>query len=363
MAANTLELVLRTIKKYYEKIDGQLTAGKVGLDKFLFNTDDMDLSAQFALDKMIVNPHGVSFRKPGEQSHVRKFDNGTGHVYEVPHISEKTPITESDRDEIVAGLEAASSQAQNAALRINKIITVHTAAHYMTRLKYAIDTLRTGKFTPLGMGGNDIGLEIDLAQDAGNDITYDFTKSGAKINTALAEMFEVYRSQGGNMSDVVVVMGTSWYNNFFQDDDVSQWMGANTSNMLLEQSMRPTNFNNVDGLYRVATYRPGTVAAMDICQISLGNKFVPYLGGTAVDFFPATEAIMFSASAPRYRVFRGVDAVDMGRVQRAVGEIVFDSFIDNDPVQEYIRTQTRVALIPANINQVVRSTGTFPVVS
>jgi hypothetical protein len=363
MAANTLELVLRTVKKYYEKIDGQLAAGKIGIDKFLFNTDDLDISAQFALDKMIVNPQGVSFRKPGESSHVRPFNNGTGHVYEVPHISEKTPITEYDRDQIVAGLESTSSQSANAALRVNKIVTQHIAAHYVTRAKYAIDTLRTGKFTPRGMGGHDIGLEIDLDQDSGNDITYDFTETGAKIDTALQNMYDVYTAQGGNPSDVVVILGTDWYKEFFADDDVREWMQSNTANILLEQSMRPSEIMNTQGLYRVATYRPGTISAMDICVINMGNKFVPYLGASAVDFFPTDEAIMFSASAPRYRVFRGVDAVDNDRIVRAVGEIVFDSFIDKDPIQEYIRTQTRVALIPANINQVVRCTGTFPQIS
>lgn len=359
MAANTLELALRTVKKYYEKIDGQMQAGKIGLDKFLFGIDDMDTSGQFAIDSFVLNPHGVSFRKAGEQSHVRKFDTGTGKVYEVPRISEKTPITEYDQDLIVAGLEATSGQAQNAARRVEKIVQTHKAAHYMTRVKYALDTMRTGAFSPLGIEGQDIGLEIDFSQSGDNDITYDFTDADASMNTALQEMFEVYRANGGNLSDVTVIFGSDWYNNFFEDTDVLTWMDSNSSNILLEQSMNITNFANVDGLYKMATYRPGIVASLNLCQVSFGHKFTPYLGGTAVDFFPSDEAIMFSPSAERYRVFRGIDAVDNGRIQKVVGELVFDSFIENDPVQEYIRTQTRLAMIPANVNQIVRSTGTF----
>lgn len=359
MAANTLEKVTRTVKKYYEKIQGQLDAGKIGIDQFLFGIDDKDLSAQFSLDSMVVTPHGVSFRKPGEQSAVRPFEPGTGKVYEVPRSSEKTPITEEDQDKIMAGLEATASQSAHAALRINKITMQHISAHAQTRWYYALATMRTGKFSPLGAGGHDIGLEIDYLQDAGNDITYDFTASGAKMDTALAEMYEVYESQGGNPSDVAVIMGTDWYSKFFSDDDVRDWLISNSSNMLLEQSQRPAILNNVQGLYKVATYRPGIVSALDICQVNMGHKFTPYKGATAVPFFPTDEAIMFSVSDPRYRVFRGVDASENGKIIRTVGEIVIDSFIENDPPQENVRSQARVAFVPANVNTIVRSTGTF----
>ena len=40
-------------------------------------------------------------------------------------------------------------------------------------------------------------------------------------------------------------------------------------------------------------------------------------------------------------------------------EIVFDSYNSADPVSEFIRSQTRLAFVPANINHVARSVGTF----
>jgi hypothetical protein len=74
---------------------------------------------------------------------------------------------------------------------------------------------------------------------------------------------------------------------------------------------------------------------------------------------------MFSSGDKRYRVFGGVDALsDNGKAIRVSGaEIVFDSFNTFDPVTELVRSQTRFCLVPANINHVARSTGTFPVVS
>ena len=65
-------------------------------------------------------------------------------------------------------------------------------------------------------------------------------------------------------------------------------------------------------------------------------------------------------SHDRYRVFRGVDALDgNGKAVRTVGEIVFDSFNTKDPVTELVRSQTRFAMVPGNVNRTAQSTGTF----
>ena len=74
---------------------------------------------------------------------------------------------------------------------------------------------------------------------------------------------------------------------------------------------------------------------------------------------------MFSSGDKRYRVFGGVDALsDSGKAIRVAGaEIIFDSYNTKDPVEEVIRSQSRYAFIPANINHVALSTGTFPEIS
>ena len=106
---------------------------------------------------------------------------------------------------------------------------------------------------------------------------------------------------------------------------------------------------------------PGTLASITFLGFSPQDNFVAYKGATAEAFFPSDEALLFSAGDKRYRVFGGIDALnDAKRPVRVVGsEIVFDSFFDPDPVTELIRSQTRIAFVPANINHVARSVGTF----
>ena len=91
--ADTLDKFTRTLKKLYEETGNMLLGSKKGIDQFLFDIDDMDTSANFALDQLIVNPEAVAFRHPDEESHVRKYSTGSGKIYEVPHASEKTPIS------------------------------------------------------------------------------------------------------------------------------------------------------------------------------------------------------------------------------------------------------------------------------
>lgn len=361
MAADSLEKLTRTVKRYYEEIRGLSEAGKIGIDQFLFGIDDRDLSAQFTLDQYIKEPHGVSFRRPGEQSHVRAFENGVGKVIEVPRISEKTPITEAEKDMIVVGLESTASQAEHAASRVNKIINIHRSAHMQTRWKYAIDVMRTGKFSPLGETGKDIGLEIDYGRAAANTATYNFTSGTNDQDGALKAMYDLYRAKGGPLGNICVIMGSTWAADFQEDATVIKWIQANTANQLLAQQMKPAIFNNVQGLYNFATYRPkGCMDNMYLCTFDPGHQFTPYKGASSVPFVPAEEAIMFSVDSPRYRVFRGVDVISDARmVERVVGEMVFDSFVDNDPITEYIRSQSRVAFVPANVDHTVKCLGTF----
>ena len=359
--ADSLDQFIRTIKVFYEQKMSMLEGGKQGIDQLLFGIDDMDESANFAIDSLVRNPYGVSFRKRGEQSHVRPYSPGTGNIYEIPRASEKTPITEYLRDSVVAGIESTSGWATHNGRLIKQIVDEHVAAHTATRWKLAIDTIRTGAYSPLGIGGEDIGIEIDFSRDATCDTTYDFTATGSSIDFALKKMYDVYRTQGGNIGNLCVIMGSRWQQELEQDSDVIEKMQANVANQVLSLNMMPPELQNTQDLYVIGRYRPSGVSApIWILSYVPQNQYVAYNGATAADFIPETECLMFGLGAQRYRVFRGVDALnDNGTVTRAVGEVVFDSYTEKDPIAEFVRSQTRVAYIPGNADHTIRSTGSF----
>lgn len=365
--ANTSNKIIATLKEYYEEINNILLGGKKGIDQFLFGTDNRSDAAEFNLDKMITAPHGISFRHKDANSVVREYTPGTGIFYDIPHASEVTPISEALRDSIIAGVNDNAGFSANKIKLLADIIKQHTVAHTVTRWKYAIDTLRTGKFSPLGMNGADIGgLEIDFSRDSSLDITFDFTATGATIDAALKNLYDAYRAKSGNLNNLCAIIGSDWQYQLEEDDDVLTRMQANAANVLTEFNINPPEFMNVQGLYFIGRYRvPGTLAAINLFGFSPQDQFTAYKGATATDFFPSDEALMFSSGDKRYRVFGGIDALsDSGKAVRVAGsEIVFDSFAKQDPVTEMLRSQTRFAFIPANINHVARSTGTFPQIS
>ena len=359
--ADTLNTVLRTVKKLYEEIGGQLNQGKQGIDKLLFGEIDIDDSANFALDRYIKNPHGIVFRKSGEGSVIRPYSPGVGDVYEVPISSEKTAITEKLRDSVVAGIESTAGATQSYMKMVSDIFKDHLGGHNSTKWFLSLQTVRTGKYSPYGIDGNDLALEIDFSRDAGNDITYDFTDASASIDSALRAMYTVYRAQNGPKNNLAVILGADWLEELETDSDVLEKMTANTANEVIALNMMPPELNNTYGLYVVGRYRPaGMVAPLWILAYEPDAQFVQYEGATAQDYMPSDEAVMFSVGGARYSIYRGVEAVtESGRIQRVAGEVVFDGFISTDPVAEYIRSITRFAFVPGNVNHTVRSTGTF----
>jgi len=360
--ANSNLTILSTLKEFYKEVRNGLMPGKSGIDKFFFSTDDRSTEANFNLDKLVYTPHGISFRHPNTGSVVREYTPGTGEFFSIPHASEKTPITESMRDQIVVGATG-SGFTESAARRIMQIMEEHTIAHESTRWKYAIDVMRTGKFSPLGQNGADIGgLEIDFDRDATLDITADFTDTDVTFDVAMKALYVAYRAKNGPTAGISVLMGTDWLNSMQTDDDVLTRMQANAANVLIRQNMNPPEFNSIQGLKFIGEYLvPGTLTSIQFFGYEPDDQFTAYKGATAADFFPSDEALMFSTTDKRYRVFGGIDALtDAGRAVRLTGtEVVFDTFGTPDPVAENIRSQTRYALIPANVDHTARSTGTF----
>ena len=359
--ADTLDTILRTTKVLYERIENQLGAGKQGIDKLLFGEVDMDTSANFALDRYVVNPYGVTFRRAGEGSSVRPYNPGVGDIREIPRTSQKTAITEQLRDSVIAGLESTAGAAASYTKMVGDIVKDHIGGYNSTRWFLSLRTMRTGKFTTYGMEGRDIDLEIDFSRDVGNDITYDFADASASIDSALKAMYAVYRSQRGSKGNLAVLLGSDWLEEFEGDTGVLEKMTANTANEVVALNMMPPELQNTEGLYVVGRYRPeGMVVPLWILAYEPDAQFVQYEGATAQDYMPSDEALMFSVGAKRYSVYRGIEVINnAGRIDRVVGEMVFDTYISKDPIAEYIRSAARFAFIPGDVNHTVRSTGIF----
>lgn len=360
--ANSSNKFLSTSKVFYKEIKNVLMGGEIGIDKFLFGIDDFSPSSEFQLDRLITSPVGVVFRHKDSESHIRPYVPGKGIYYEIPHASEKTPISEQLRDSVVVGASENADFASNEAGRYQQIIQDHTIGHMVTRWYLALQTIRTGKFSPTGVSGADIGgLEIDFGRDASLDITYDFTGVGATIDLALGELIDAYRAKGGSMNNACVLMGADWLNALETDDDVMVRMQANAANNIIELNMTPPAMRNTKGLFIVGRYRvPGRLFSVTLLGYSPDDQFTAYSGATAADYMPSDEALIFSTSDTRYRVGRGIDALnDSGKAIRVSGEVVFDTYNSKDPVTEFIRSQSRIAFIPGNVDRTARSTGTF----
>jgi hypothetical protein len=353
-----LEVLTRSAKRSYE--ERKITSQK-GIDTLLFPVPDIDISSSFLLDTYISNPYAVAYVDPSNQSVVREFKNGSGQLVTPPIAKAKTPIDESLRDQITSGQEATASQVMQTASKVDRIIGDHLEGHAMTKWYQALNVVRTGIFTALGKGGTDLGLNITYTRIAGNTLTYDFTATGATMAEALKEPQDQLRSQNTPMSRNICIMGQSWLTNFSTDTNILELRKANTENVIVSSQMEAPELLGVQGLVIHSILRdPAMVAPMWICSFAPGSQYVPYEGATPEDWIADTEAIFFSLDDRRYTVDRGIDAFNgAGQTVRVAGGIVADSFNTDDPITEIIRTQTRHAFVPGNINHTAKSTGTF----
>jgi len=361
MADITLERFTRGMKVFYEKAFNTLVGGKKGIDEFLYPSVDSDLSANFAYDDLIFTPHSIAFRRAGGQSQVMPYTPGVGRVLEIPIASVKTPVDERLRDAVIAGGEATESFASNNGRLMTQILKQHGVSWNVTKWKLALEQLRTGVYSPLGLGGQDIGLSYDQSRSATLATTYNFTTSGATMDLALKQMFNAGRAQNLPAGNLILLLGKKWLNEFETDSVVQAKREANVANELLQQQMNPSELNNVFGLYRVGMYRPaGVLAPMIVCTYDVDTSFYQYKGATAEDFLDENEAILFSTDSTRWTVNRGMDILnDSRQITRVVGDVVYDDFTESDPAQYNIRSQIRKAYFQADPNTVVRCRGTF----
>lgn len=355
--AGGIEVLTRPAKRSYEEWYGKQPKE---IWELLFPENDVDTTSAFAIDKFTESPYGIVYRDRDGVSHVRPYDAGTGYVYDVPRASEKTPIGEELRDAVITGVDPESPQAMHYRKLMDDIVKMHMSGYVMTKRKQAIEVLFDSTFYALGENGRDIDLDITFTRDSDNTVTHDFTDAATQ-NIALKALQDQLIEMGCSISNMAVIMGTTWASDFFADTGVTAYLTSNPVNELLKMDMVPRKLMETHGLQVVATYRaPDMVAPVWVCMYNPGVNYFGYKGADSAVWIPATEACMFSLDSPRYHIKRGVDVLnESGKIVRAVGDVVFDSFSTDDPVADFVRSQTRHAFIPANTDHIATSTGTF----
>jgi hypothetical protein len=355
-----IETLARPMRRSYEEFF--LTSTQRQLHQLLFPIVDEDEAETFLLDRYIQDPYGVSYREWDSQSVIRQYSSGEGTIYKVPHSSEKTPIPESLRGIVAAGLEPTAPITEHTIRIVNAIVSDHVTGHRITKNKQALDVIREGVFYANSVEGKDINVGVDFNRAGTNSITYDFTQVGANMSAALKAMVDVIHiTNKGPVSNIVFILGSSWLQKFSTDTNISAYLQANIANTLLMQNLTPTTLENVEGLYLLSTFRaPQMLAPVFICSYDPGILYKAYRGATLAPWIPDNEAIAFPLNAKRYSVYRGMDVIDeTGAIKRLTGEVLFDAYTERDPVVQFTRSHTRHIFVPGNINLTVKSTGTF----
>lgn len=352
-----VELLTRNAIELYEE---RKLIAKNGIDKLIFRTLNQDTSASFRLDKMISTPYGIRYQSQGNQAKIRHFQPGSVELITPPVAKEKTPMDETFFDQTAVGQESSSGYQAARTKNVSQIVGDHMEAHNMTKWKQAIDVLVTGTFKARGTGDVALGLDIDYSRAAGNALTNNFTTN--KMSVAIAAMVKKMSDQGAPMEGLVIIMGQDWLSNFAEDTAINTLRQTNKANELIQSSPQAQLLNNTHGLFVLDYIRvPNAIAPVWITSFQPGSQYKADEKTAAADWIGSTKAVIFSLASKTFRVNRGVNVSGVNKIERRVGDEVFDSFTQDDPQAEFIRSQTRHAYVYGNINHTAVSTGSnFP---
>lgn len=357
-----MELLTRTAKRLYEE---RHLLSENGIDKLMFRELDIDTSSSILLDRYVKTPYAASYINPGNQSIIREFEAGSGQLLTPPRISEKTPIDEELEDAVATGVEPTAGDMASIIKNVDYITKDFIEAFNMTKWKQAIDVIREGIFVAHGVRDQDLGLSLDLGRHANlGNLTADFAPTaGGSVRLALQNIIEELRAQGTPLDGLVTIMGRSWLTLYANDAAIREMRQNNTANELVQSNIEAQLLNNTYGLYVIDRLRdPASLAPVWICSFSPGVQYKPSRILGATPWIPDDEMIMFSLADSTYRILRGIRAFNnSGTRVRVAGEMVLDSFYDNDPIRLNIRAQSRHLYAYGNINHTARMTGrNFP---
>lgn len=353
--AYSLETVSRVMKMV---VDSRMDYSKKQLYNALFPRVVNSDKDGFELDRYTKTPAAMRTVKAGQPAVTRRYTPGSGEIF-VPEInSEKMAITPELVGAVMAGIESTASLDKIAAITEEFLYGTDglMTANYQQRNKAAIDLLREGKFITAYETGSYQELDYNRTSALGTD-TYNFTAGSPTMDAALLQVYTLLKATGTPISNLAVIMGASWLGEFEADTAIQAKLAAYNGSFLYQV---PENFQNVDGLFVVARYKPaGMVIPLTIFGYQpQWNYFLN--GSAAAPFLPDTEIVMFDMNDPRTQINLGIDVIeDNGRIKRYSGQdMILCSDVTRDPAAEYIIARTKYAYI-GNVEHSARCTGTF----
>jgi len=353
-----ISVLTQGVKRYYADQNAALMGKQ--LDAVLFPIQDNSPNATVRLDTYTGNGFALSSIRQGEPSVAVAYAPGTGYEHEVLAYKRKTPIGEQLRDAVVAGIEATSPQSAHVRRAIEQIIggpKGFIAANKMMRNKMALDVYLTGKMVNYDAAGN--SDEVDFGRAGALTKTYDFSTSGNSFDDAIRDQYNAMRAYGVPQSKLAVILGADWLHEFEVDGTVIEKRKATAFGSYVVENMVPSQFQGTEGLQVIGRYNvDGMVAPIWILAYSPDWQYRATDGGSLEEYMPSTKMVMFDIGGMAWRCNRGIDVLDpRGNIVRRVGDLVIDSFKQDDPPVEWIRATCRPFYIRGNINHTSVCTG------
>jgi len=244
---------------------------------------------------------------------------------------------------------------------IGQITKTHVAAINMTKNKQALDVFLEGEFRARGSNDADLNMDIDYSRDDSLSFTYDTKPTTASVGATLSAALGELSKFSAPLDEVIVLLGGKWIAHIARDSDIQRSQAFNLQNVLTATSLLPENVQNTEGLKLLAMYRGlDMITGVSLCAYTPRVPYTVPGADASTPYIPDDKMIVLSMQSNRYRINRGIDIFDpSGNSQVVAQEIAPDTYTTPDPIIDYIRSQSRHAFVPANINHTAVITGLF----
>jgi hypothetical protein len=336
MSANNLTTQL---KIFYEERPARLA----DFVKTFFPQKKVFDAEKIPIDKLLPTGALAGYRPRGGASNILRFNPGEGWVSRPPVIGVKTSINEELAQTVTVGKEANAPAAQQLLQKYAYIQDQQADAIYTTIAKQCADILVSGKFTPADDKGNAVDDVVDYERDTSLAVSADYSGAGGSIKQ-ISDAYKALKKFGVPSTGLFVLVGSDIMGRLQGETkfmDLLKIQGLNAGKKWVSPD------NRVVGTIVSDCLMPGAAVPMTIIAF---DEYYTDASGTLTPFMPSKSIIMSSFNCPRFACFGGVFIAenDNGRIYS--GDIVTDRFLQKDPDELILRSQSRPLLIPANIN-------------
>ncbi|MDR3355792.1 MAG: major capsid protein [Spirochaetaceae bacterium] len=307
-------------------------------------------SEKIPVDQLLPTGALAGYRNKGAPSNILKYNAGTGFVGVPPIIAVKTSVNEELAGAVTVGMEANAPANQQLLQKYVYIQQQHEDAVYTTIAKQAADILLTGKFTPVDDKNNPVDTgPIDFGRDSSLTVSGAY---GADPVKQIADTYKPLKKFGVPTAGLFAIVGSDVMGLLQKNEDFMNLLklqGLNAGKNWVSPD------NRVVGTIIKNTMVPGAAVPMTIISFDEGYSDS---AGAWTPFIPPKAVVISSFSSPRFACYGGVFIVENKDGRIYAGDIVTDKYMQKDPDQLVLRTQSRPLLLPANINHTACSTST-----